>query len=53
MGKRGSEREFLHLLPLQKIELLWHTSLEKKKPVQSLKHDQGILTQTITIANRQ
>lgn len=52
MGKRGSESEFLHLLPLQKIELLWHTSLEKKT-VQSLKHDQGILTQTITIANRQ
>lgn len=52
MGKRGSEREFLHLLPLQKRIALAYLTW-KKKTVQSLKHDQGILTQTITIANRQ
>jgi len=45
------ESELLSLLPEQKPELPWHTLLEK--PVKSLKQNQGILEQSITIANHQ
>ena len=52
-GKHGSEgeSELLSLLPEQKTELCWHTSLEK--PVKSSKQNQGILEESITIANHQ
>lgn len=42
---------YFSLLPEQKPELPWHASLEK--PVKGLKQNQGILEESITIANHQ